>query len=276
MMAELSEHPIFLEYVDVITETLSLSFIHLFIHTIHLYVIVFTLLTNLQVYRNGRSCMFVFKGRHEIRKWARPYSNLLSRKCSDTANITNPTIHCQVRYNRGRHNSVGSFCQAPECVLPHKPQQESGLWQEWTEHYSACESVFPFLIFSSWKTTFGFLLLLLLLLSLFSRVRLCETPQTAAHQALPSLGFSRQEHWSGLPFPSPMHEREKWKWSCSVVSDSSWPHGLLPTRFLRPWDFPGKRTGVGCHCLLHWLSRSQQPNEDSSAPGSVWQLLHSG
>jgi len=27
--------------------------------------------------------------------------------------------------------------------------------------------------------------------------------------ALPSLGFSRQEHWSGLPFPSPMHEREK-------------------------------------------------------------------
>ena len=37
----------------------------------------------------------------------------------------------------------------------------------------------------------------------------------AAHQAPPSLGFSRQEHWSGLPFPSPMHESEKWKWSCS-------------------------------------------------------------
>lgn len=36
MMAELSEHAIFLEYVDVIIETLSLSFIHLFIHTIHL------------------------------------------------------------------------------------------------------------------------------------------------------------------------------------------------------------------------------------------------
>ena len=39
----------------------------------------------------------------------------------------------------------------------------------------------------------------------------------------PSLGFSRQEHWSGLPFPSPMHENEKWKWSRSVVSDSSDP-----------------------------------------------------
>ena len=50
---------------------------------------------------------------------------------------------------------------------------------------------------------------LLLLLSHFSRVRLCATPETAAHQAPPSLGFSKQEHWSGLPFPSPMHESEK-------------------------------------------------------------------
>ena len=47
--------------------------------------------------------------------------------------------------------------------------------------------------------------LLLLLLSHFSRVRLCTTPQMAAHQAPLSLGFSRQEYWSGLPFPSPMH-----------------------------------------------------------------------
>ena len=52
-------------------------------------------------------------------------------------------------------------------------------------------------------------ILLLLLLSHFSRVQLCETPWIAAHQAPPSLGFSRQEHWSGLPFPSPMHESEK-------------------------------------------------------------------
>ena len=47
------------------------------------------------------------------------------------------------------------------------------------------------------------------MLSHFSRVRLCATPKTAAHQAPPSLGFPRQEHWSGLPFPSPMHESEK-------------------------------------------------------------------
>ena len=72
----------------------------------------------------------------------------------------------------------------------------------------------------------------------------------AAHQAPPSLGFSRQEKWSGLPFPSPKHEREKWKGRHSVVSDSSLPHGLQPTRLLHPWDFPGKSTGVGCHFLL--------------------------
>ena len=63
-------------------------------------------------------------------------------------------------------------------------------------------------------------LMLLLLLSRFSRVRLRATPWTAAYQASPSMGFSRQEHWRGLPFPSPMHESGKWKWSCSVVSDS--------------------------------------------------------
>ena len=44
---------------------------------------------------------------------------------------------------------------------------------------------------------------LLLLLSHFSRVRLCATPYTAAHQAPPSMGFSRQEYWSGVPLPSP-------------------------------------------------------------------------
>ena len=45
-----------------------------------------------------------------------------------------------------------------------------------------------------------------ILLSHFSHVRLCVTPLTSAHQVPPSLGFSRQEHWSGLPFSSPMHE----------------------------------------------------------------------
>ena len=39
----------------------------------------------------------------------------------------------------------------------------------------------------------------------------------------------------------------------SVVSDSVRPHGLQPTRLLRPWDSPGKNTGVGCHFLLQCM-----------------------
>ena len=39
----------------------------------------------------------------------------------------------------------------------------------------------------------------------FSCVRLLATPWTAAYQAPPSMGFSRQEYWSGVPLPSPSH-----------------------------------------------------------------------
>ena len=94
---------------------------------------------------------------------------------------------------------------------------------------------------------------LLLLLSRFSRVRFCATPEMAAHQAPPSLGFSSQEHWNGLPFPSPKHESEKWKRSHSVVSDSVRPQRWQPTRLSHPWDSPGKNTGVGCHFLLQCM-----------------------
>ena len=82
---------------------------------------------------------------------------------------------------------------------------------------------------------------LLLLLSRFSCVRLCATPYTAAHQAPPSLGFSRQEHWSGLPFPSPMHESEKSEVAQSFPTlsdpmDCSLPgssvHGIFQARVL--------------------------------------------
>ena len=94
------------------------------------------------------------------------------------------------------------------------------------------------------------LLLLLLLLSHFSRVRLCVTPSTAAHQAPLSLGFCRQEHWSGLPFPSPMHA---YMLSPFSVSDSMQPCGQQPTRLLCPQDSLGKNTGMGCHFLLQNL-----------------------
>ena len=85
-------------------------------------------------------------------------------------------------------------------------------------------------------------MLLLLLLSCFSHVRLCATPETAAHQAPPSLGFSRQEYWSGLPFPSPMYGSENESevaQSCPTLRDpmdcsplGSSAHGIFQARVL--------------------------------------------
>ena len=49
------------------------------------------------------------------------------------------------------------------------------------------------------------------------------------------------------------------------MSDSLWPHGLLPSRLLCPWAFADKNTGVGCHFLLWGIFPTQRLN---------WLLLH--
>ena len=96
-----------------------------------------------------------------------------------------------------------------------------------------------------------------------SRVRLSTIPWTVAHQAPPSMEFSRQEYRSGLPFPSPGDH-----------PDSLWPHGPHS-----PWNSPGHNTGVGhlsllqgifptqglhpglphCRCILYQLSHQGSP-----------------
>ena len=80
------------------------------------------------------------------------------------------------------------------------------------------------------------------MLSRFSRVRLCEILWTAAHQAPPSTGFSRQEHWSGLPFPhnwwSPVQKRKS-RLGPRVGTAASSPGARCP----RPSGAVG---GLGC------------------------------
>ena len=68
-----------------------------------------------------------------------------------------------------------------------------------------------YFIFQIRHETDSIWIMLLQLLSHFNRVRLCATPWTVVHQAPESMGFSRQEYWSGVPFPSPMHESKKVK-----------------------------------------------------------------
>ena len=61
--------------------------------------------------------------------------------------------------------------------------------------------------------------------------------------------------------------------SCSVVSASLWPHGLLPASLLCPWDSPGKNTGVGSHFLLQGIFPTQDRTQVSWVAGgflTIW------
>ena len=142
------------------------------------------------------------------------------------------------------------------------------------------------------------------MLSGFSCVKL----RTVVHQAPESMGFSRQEYWSRLPCPPPgnlstqgsnPHLLRLLHWcfttsatweahiraSCCccqvalVVSDSVRPHRWQPTRLPRPWDSPGKNTGMGCHFLLQCMKVKSESEvtqlcltlsdpRDCSLPGS--------
>ena len=50
------------------------------------------------------------------------------------------------------------------------------------------------------------------------------------------------------------------------MSDSVRPHRRQPTRFPRPWDSPGKNTGVGCHFLLQWVKVKSESEVAQSCP----------
>ena len=134
-----------------------------------------------------------------------------------------------------------------------------------------------------WKFRSNYLLILesnesaISSLQSLSRVRLLATPWTAAYQAPLSIGFSRQEYWSGVPLPSPglcnrwphfpfsgkkdtvphllgVLPAEKVSVSHSAASNSLGPHGLQPARLLCSCDSPGKNTGMVCHSLLQGSS----------------------
>ena len=93
------------------------------------------------------------------------------------------------------------------------------------------------------------LLLLLLLKSLQSCPTLCDPIDgSPPGSAIPRILQARTLEWVAISFSN------AWKWKVKVTTQSCLtlrPHGLQPTRLLRPWDFPGKSTGVGCHCLFH-------------------------
>ena len=118
-----------------------------------------------------------------------------------------------------------------------------------------------------------------------SRVRPSATPWTAAYQAPPSMGFSRQEYWSGVPLPSPRSRtssffplrsphsspyRQLANTAAAAKSLQSCPtlrrHRQQPTRLPCPWDSRGKNTGVGCHFLLQCMKVKSESEVTQSCP----------
>ena len=99
-------------------------------------------------------------------------------------------------------------------------------------------------------------------------------PMDCSLSGSPSMGFSRQEYWGGMPLPSPEQptginkselRADYESVTGSVVFDSLGPHGLYPTRLLCPQNFPGKKTGLGSHYLTpgHPLEPGIQPRSDA-------------
>ena len=109
-----------------------------------------------------------------------------------------------------RNNRKHTFLQSKVRGSRHG-KAESEVWSQLPKGWSPLTSISPQLPrllyqLSHWRHPLALPLrygVLLLLLSCFSRVRLCVTPWTAAYQAPLSMGFSRQEYWSGVPLPSP-------------------------------------------------------------------------
>ena len=119
------------------------------------------------------------------------------------------------------------------------------------------------------------------MLSHFSRVQFFASLWTVAHQTPLSMGFSRQEYWSGLPCPPPGNLPDpEIKPVSSAFQMDSFPvsHQGSPVKSYSglvaklcstlwdpmdcsppssPWDFPGKNTGEGCHFLLQGIFPTQ-------------------
>ena len=109
---------------------------------------------------------------------------------------------------------------------------------------------------------------MLLLLSRFSRVQLCVTPQMAAHQAPLSLGFPGKNTGMGCHFLlqcTEVKSESEVTQSFPTLSDPM--DSSPPGSSVHGIDFPGKSTGVGCHCLLCSM---RIRNKNLRNNGKIW------
>ena len=96
---------------------------------------------------------------------------------------------------------------------------------------------------------------------LLSRVRLLATPWTAAYQAPPSMGFSRQEYWSGVPLPSP--EKTWRKLKCTLLSERRQSEKVMYCRIPTIWHYRKSKTVVK-RSVIEGIKREGRINSQES------------
>ena len=130
------------------------------------------------------------------------------------------------------------------CPSPIPGVYSNSCSSSWWCHPAISFSVVPFFSCPQSLPTPGSFPMSQLIAAAATAKSLQSCPTLRPHRGQPTRlrcpGCSPGRNTSGLPFPSPMHGSEKWKWSPSVMSNSSWPHGLQTTRLLCQWDFPVK------------------------------------
>ena len=107
-----------------------------------------------------------------------------------------------------------------------------------------------------------------------SRVQLLATPWTAAYQAPPSMGFSRQEYWSGVPLPSPLNILERLFSSVSCLHSSNYPIGEI-TCFSVSSDF-SRSEDTECKAVLPKTGKAAKNRYDMEEKQNIrddWALV---
>ena len=123
--------------------------------------------------------------------WPQTFSKMIFTH-SPTSFPTALHFHLQAMPGHARALHLQFFL--PRMFLPFLISQKTPTYSSRPGHSDSIRRMYRSIPAINISHTYHFIKLLLLLLSRFSRVQLCATPQTAAHKAPPSLGFSRQEH----------------------------------------------------------------------------------
>ena len=167
-------------------------------------------------------------------QWA-PYATWVFNKLSATGEVTEGAVFRSSMWMVGGGRSL-------KCTTAQFPMRtvSAATFFPW---------LFPSFLSILWTTSLPFhkFFLLLLLLSRFSCVWLCATPQTRLLHPWYSSGKNTGVSCHFLLQCIKVKGESEVAQSYPTLR----PHGLQPTRLLHPWDCPGKSTGVGCHCLLH-------------------------